>query len=78
MLSTSSEPIRNIHCGHDELVIQHRCKVCTKCWVYVTGNRRGHCPYGGPFTGWEYSHGASDGRTDDEENAITDRGDAAA
>lgn len=69
MLSISSKPIRNDHCGHDELVIPFSCKICNKCWVFVTGGRKGHCPYGGPFTGWELSHGATDGRTNDVEAA---------
>jgi len=77
MPSIDSKPIRNDHCGADELVVRYRCKVCTNCWVFVTGGRRGNCPYGGPFTGWEYSHGASDGWTDDAEDAVSHRGDAA-
>lgn len=58
MLSIASKPVRNHHCGTDELVIAYRCKICTHCFLYVTGNREGNCPYGGPFSGWEIDNAA--------------------
>lgn len=47
------KPIRNVYCdGKDELVVPFRCSVCRKCWLFVSGRKKGNCPFGGPYKGF--------------------------
>lgn len=50
------KPQRNKYCiDKEDLMIPHRCKCCTQCYIYVQSykNRKnGTCPFGGPFTGY--------------------------
>ena len=44
--------IRNVYCDPGELVVEHSCVCCKKCWLFVSGPRRGKCPFNGPFDGY--------------------------
>lgn len=51
---TKPKVIRNVYCDHpDDRVIEYSCPCCKKCWLFVAGPRRGKCPFGGPFGGFE-------------------------
>lgn len=45
---------RNVYCTDiDDVVVPHKCAVCRSCWLFVAGNKKGMCPWGGPFAGKE-------------------------
>jgi hypothetical protein len=47
------EPVRNHVCDdRRDLVVPYSCACCTKCWLFVAGNKVGRCPYNGPFNGY--------------------------
>ena len=44
--------VQNVYCEPGEWVVPTSCGCCAQCWKYVTGPRRGTCPFGGRFTGY--------------------------
>ncbi len=51
---TGSKVIINVYCTEpDDRVIETRCAVCKRCYLYVACRKRGQCAFGGPFGGFK-------------------------
>lgn len=52
---TSPKIVRNVYCTNpDDRVIAWKCECCRKCWLFVAGDKKGMCPFGGPHSGYVY------------------------
>lgn len=50
---TTPRIIRNAYCtAPDDAVVEWQCKACKRCWLFVSGRKKGTCPYNGPFYGF--------------------------
>lgn len=37
---------------HECWVVQWQCRVCDRCWMKLSGMRKGQCIHGGPYMGY--------------------------
>ena len=53
-LTSDSKEATTKHDEDGNLLVRGNCKVCKKCWIYLTPpHRAGKCLYDGPFSGLE-------------------------